>query len=323
MSLVPFKTPVCTKNGMIFDKNVLFDYFKLLESKNLPTVNPISKDPLTRADLVYLHFESTGSPNEYRCPITKKIFNEHSHIIAIRPSGNVYSYEAVAELCLKANNFFDLLSPSIPFVKGYLDQGGDLIVLQDPKDLPTLAKRKHVIDLPTKAAGPTANVASTGITKRILSSLKAKGEKLTEESKRLGLAAPDYVYHNTKISFPSENIVPEKPGAPSRPSAPSSFLSEGRVAASFTCSSLTPITTNALQKEDGLKKVLKLAKRNGYLTLETNFGNLNLELYTKSAPKTVYNFMELAKRGYYDDVSFHRNLPGFMVPLRLCTFLCY
>ena len=30
---------------------------------------------------------------QYHCPITFKVFNENSHIVAIRPSGNVYAYE--------------------------------------------------------------------------------------------------------------------------------------------------------------------------------------------------------------------------------------
>lgn len=37
-----------------------------------------------------------------------------------------------------------------------------------------------------------------------------------------------------------------------------------------------------------------------------------MELYTQHAPKTCKNFATLAQRGYYNDVVFHRIIPGFM-----------
>ena len=54
-------------------------------------------------------------------------------------------------------------------------------------------------------------------------------------------------------------------------------------------------------------------KSKAYATIMTNFGGLNFELHGDRAPKTVYNFVQLAKQGYYDDVAFHRLIPGFMV----------
>lgn len=54
-------------------------------------------------------------------------------------------------------------------------------------------------------------------------------------------------------------------------------------------------------------------KSKAYATIMTNFGGLNVELHGDRAPKTVYNFVQLAKQGYYDGVSFHRLIPGFMV----------
>ena len=38
-----------------------------------------------------------------------------------------------------------------------------------------------------------------------------------------------------------------------------------------------------------------------------------MELYWKHAPKTCQNFIELARRGYYDGVPFHRIIAGFMI----------
>lgn len=38
------------------------------------------------------------------------MFTEHTHIVAVRPTGNVYCWEAVEELCLKPKNMRDLLT---------------------------------------------------------------------------------------------------------------------------------------------------------------------------------------------------------------------
>ena len=42
-------------------------------------------------------------------------------------------------------------------------------------------------------------------------------------------------------------------------------------------------------------------------------GNIELELYADKAPKTVYNFVTLAKRGYYNGIVFHRVIDNFMI----------
>jgi len=47
--------------------------------------------------------------------------------------------------------------------------------------------------------------------------------------------------------------------------------------------------------------------------IETNHGSIEIEFYREDAPKTVENFVELAKRGYYDGVTFHRVINGFMI----------
>lgn len=47
--------------------------------------------------------------------------------------------------------------------------------------------------------------------------------------------------------------------------------------------------------------------------IETSKGNITLELDADVAPKTVTNFMALAASGYYNNVTFHRVIPGFMI----------
>ncbi len=48
-------------------------------------------------------------------------------------------------------------------------------------------------------------------------------------------------------------------------------------------------------------------------TLHTNHGAIALELYDDDAPRTVENFVRLAREGFYDGVTFHRVIPNFMI----------
>ncbi len=47
--------------------------------------------------------------------------------------------------------------------------------------------------------------------------------------------------------------------------------------------------------------------------METDKGTINLELYPQHAPKTVNNFVFLAREGFYDGLKFHRVIANFMV----------
>ncbi|HEX4964250.1 MAG TPA: peptidylprolyl isomerase [Thermoanaerobaculia bacterium] len=47
--------------------------------------------------------------------------------------------------------------------------------------------------------------------------------------------------------------------------------------------------------------------------LETSKGNIVLELYPDKAPKTVENFLQYVKSGFYDGTIFHRVIPNFMI----------
>jgi peptidyl-prolyl cis-trans isomerase B (cyclophilin B) len=48
-------------------------------------------------------------------------------------------------------------------------------------------------------------------------------------------------------------------------------------------------------------------------TLHTNQGAIEIELFDEAAPKTVDNFVKLARDGFYDGVIFHRVIPDFMI----------
>jgi cyclophilin family peptidyl-prolyl cis-trans isomerase len=48
-------------------------------------------------------------------------------------------------------------------------------------------------------------------------------------------------------------------------------------------------------------------------TIDTTKGKITLVLFAADAPKTVNNFVFLAREGFYDGVIFHRVIPGFMI----------
>jgi len=55
------------------------------------------------------------------------------------------------------------------------------------------------------------------------------------------------------------------------------------------------------------------ASKNYAVSIATNRGTIELELYAEHAPQTVNNFVFLAKQGFYDGVSFHRVIADFMI----------
>src|SRR3954466_959324 len=48
------------------------------------------------------------------------------------------------------------------------------------------------------------------------------------------------------------------------------------------------------------------------VTIATEKGDIDVDLFTTDAPKASQNFVDLAKKGFYDDVVFHRVIPGFV-----------
>ncbi len=68
-----------------------------------------------------------------------------------------------------------------------------------------------------------------------------------------------------------------------------------------------------------LAAVLLLRGRSGRSTLHhvelevQNYGTITMELDASAAPKTVENFLKLAESGFYDGLTFHRIIDGFMI----------
>lgn len=47
--------------------------------------------------------------------------------------------------------------------------------------------------------------------------------------------------------------------------------------------------------------------------IQTKFGDISIDFFPSAAPKTVENFIKLAKSGFYDGLLFHRIIPGFVI----------
>jgi peptidyl-prolyl cis-trans isomerase-like protein 2 len=84
--------------------------------------DPITGKPLSAKDLIKLNFYK-NSEGKFHCPITYKEFTDFTHIVAIRQTGNVYSYDAIKELNITPKYWKDLISGE-PFTKK------DIITLQ-------------------------------------------------------------------------------------------------------------------------------------------------------------------------------------------------
>ena len=53
--------------------------------------------------------------------------------------------------------------------------------------------------------------------------------------------------------------------------------------------------------------------QNPIVTIQTNQGTIQVELYPDVAPNTVNNFISLVQKGFYNGTIFHRVIPGFMI----------
>lgn len=139
LTLKPFDTPVCTNDGTTYDLLSIIPFIRQHGT------DPVTGDKLTPGDLVRLNF-SKNADGIYHDPVTFKIFNEHTHLVAIRPSGNVYARETIDRLNIKPGHWHDLVTDE-PFTRK------DIITLQDPQNVEG-RDCKHLMS--RRLAGPQA-----------------------------------------------------------------------------------------------------------------------------------------------------------------------
>ncbi|ELK32090.1 Peptidyl-prolyl cis-trans isomerase-like 2 [Myotis davidii] len=242
--LQPFSYGVCTPEGVVFDLLNILPWLK--------------------------------NEEKCHCPVLYTVLTNNTYIAAIRTTGNVYAYEAVEQLNIKAKDFRDLLTVE-PFSRQ------DIITLQDPTNLDKFNDSNFFHD-------PSYNLKNTNAeTRETL-------QKLYKEFKE------DEVLAAT-IKVPEKKV--DKLNA--------AHYFTGKVSASFTSTSLVPETTHeaAAKDEDVLR--YQLVKKRGYVRLHTNRRDLNLELHCDMTPKTCENFIKLCKKQYDDGTLFHRSIRNFVI----------
>ncbi len=81
----------------------------------------------------------------------------------------------------------------------------------------------------------------------------------------------------------------------------------------------TYATNTATVMEDGTLSEanpiinVKEDKKTHMITIDTNYGKIVIETYDADAPNTVKNFVTLAEKGFYNGLTFHRVIKGFMI----------
>ncbi|KAI4962059.1 Peptidyl-prolyl cis-trans isomerase cyp8 [Alternaria arbusti] len=301
-SLQPFTDPVCTLSGTIFDLTHILTWL----SKH-PDTNPVDGTPLKRADLITLNF-TKNEDGEFVDPVTYKVFTDNTHIVALRKSGNVFAWDTVERLNIKAKNWQDLVSDD-PFTRK------DIITLQDPQSIESrdFSSYKHVKDGDTVVAE-----AETGVNKEALGNaakiLKAK-EAVAKARENRKIKEQSGITSKALANLPRNGTAASTSSEPKKPAYNAAVYTSGKAAASFTSTGVTPHTSGEralLSDEDYMLKPKRI-KNKGYARISTSLGDLNVELLPEYAPRAVWNFVKLAQKGYYSHTIFHRNIKGFMI----------
>lgn len=279
--------------------------------------------PLKSSELIKLHF-AKNEDGEYVDPVTYKVFTDNTHIVALRNTGNVFVYDTVERLNVKAKMWRDLVN-DVEFTRT------DIITLQDPlnvtaRDLSGFKYLQDGVSVLTpeqeKERNQNVNLSVLGSSAKVL-----KAKEAVERARR------ERKDPNRNPALMSDKAMGPRADAKSSSSSSSSSNgtgvahssriipynaaqhTTGKAAASFTSTGLTPHTSGerALLTDEEYMLKARRVKNKGYARIQTNLGDLNVELQTEYAPKAVWNFVQLAKSGYYKGVSFHRNIRNFMV----------
>ncbi|KAL5017067.1 hypothetical protein ScPMuIL_006656 [Solemya velum] len=283
LSMQPFENPLCTNEGIIFDLMSIVPFLKKYG------INPTTGEKMSAKQLIHLKFHKNFE-GKYHCPVTFKIFNENTHMVAIKTSGNVFSYEVVERLNFKTGHLRDLLTDE-PFTRK------DIITIQDPTNLDkfNISCFYHI---------------KHGLKVVDEDEIEAKKDpkhnlKYVNAETRDVLDALDREY---KPAVKKEDVkqVADKFNA--------AHYSTGTVAASFTSTAISPRNTTcnrSIIDEDIIR--YERVKKKGYVRLSTNYGNLNLELHCEMVPKVCENFIKHCANGYYNGTVFHRSIKNFMI----------
>jgi peptidyl-prolyl cis-trans isomerase-like protein 2 len=309
VSLQPFEHPVCTADGTIFDLTNILPWIKKHGT------NPVDGKPLKSSELIKLNFVKNDD-GEYVDPVTFKVFTDNTHIVALGNTGNVFSWDTIERLNIKGKNWKDLVTDQ-DFARK------DIITIQDPQNVESrdMSQYKHLQEGTSTLTSDQEAERGAGIKGENLGSaakiLKAKEavakrrEGREKSSSGTATAAEQQALAHARKA--ASDISKHRTTKPT-PYNAAQFTS-GAAAASFTSTGLTPNTSNdrAILSDEEYMLKPKRVKHTGYASLRTTHGSINLALYPEFAPKAVWNFLTLAKKGAYNGVPFHRNIRNFML----------
>lgn len=332
-SLQPFLNPVCTPDGTIFDAEVIAAWLEKQKPKQ--GTSPVTGAPLKASDLIRLNFARNDADGSHDLidPVTFKVFSDNTHIVAVRHGtyANVFAWDTIERMNVKPKMWLDLMDDE-PFARK------DIITLQDPQNMAGRDMNQFQFVKEGKEAAPAPGQHDGGANGEDddeegsvnVGALGRMGEKMlrakeaVDKARRARDAGGDVnrptgtalartgngaLTASTVRGDQSSSTIQRKPVYNA------ATYTTGRAAASFTSTGLTPETSGeraVLSDEEWMLKPKRI-KIKGYARVETNLGNLNLELQTETAPKAVWNFVRLAQKGYYRNVAFHRNIRNFMI----------
>ncbi|XP_076030911.1 RING-type E3 ubiquitin-protein ligase PPIL2 [Oratosquilla oratoria] len=283
LSLQPFTHPYCDQHGNLYDLEAVLPFLRKFK------INPVTGEPLSEKQLIKLTFHK-ASTGEYHCPVMYKPLTNNTHVVAIRTTGNVFSYEAIDQLNLKNSNWKELLTDD-PFERS------DIITIQDSNNLDKFnISEFHHIKKNLKIEDEESVKARSDAAHRLKS-----------------------VSQDTKFILDEFNRTykePEKTNEEKQKSADrfnAAHYSTGKVAASFTSTSVDVETQHEAAVLDDAVVRYQRVKKKGYVSLKTNLGSLNLELYCDTVSKACENFIRLCSKGYYNGTIFHRSIRHFMI----------
>ena len=256
---------------------------------------------------------------DYVDPVTFKAFTNNTHIVALKNTGNVFAYDTIQRLNIKAKMWQDLVSNEEFSRK-------DIVVLQDPQNIESrnIASFKYQQDgvsTLTEEQEAERNDPARNVNKSALGNA-ARVLKAKEAVARARAQRDLEISNGNRSSLSKSNGVAQQT-ASSKPFTPPSSSSSlqaarhttGKAAESFTSTGFTPHTSaeRATLTEEEYLLQPKRVKQKGYARISTNHGDLNIELRPEFAPTAVWNFVSLAKKGYYNGLVFHRNIRNFMI----------
>lgn len=310
LTLLPFKNPACTRDGVLFEHAAIVDFVRTHGK------SPASGAKTTLNDVILLKMAKDGD-GRWMCPVTHKVFTNHSKVAAVATSGNVYAYDALRELCLSRKGSMRDLIDSTEFART------DVVVIHDPEDV-ELSKRRDISNLEHLKRAERAEPGTRPLgesAERILATARSNVEVAAAQREARRLAAAKVASDPSRPEnkgLTATFLRVRDLGARTDEVCAGSRLTSGDTSRSLTSSAVGVSTSRDLRPatDDELLasrwKILRSLGKKGYARLETNLGPLNIEVHCDVTPRAAENFLGLCASGYYDRLTFHRVVAGFV-----------